>query len=95
LFFIPFKTRNGKDVFFKKKNRILNSGGVLMEPQQPGNKKLPDFDQLNDRVIADSPSTPSLVIKTNLDSKDATENNPYFHDKKTKDSEEFKAYFEE
>lgn len=66
-----------------------------MEPKQPGNKKIPDFDQLNDRVIVNSPSTPFLVIKTNLDAKDATENNPYYHDKETKDSREFRDYFEE
>ncbi|MDQ0198644.1 hypothetical protein [Neobacillus ginsengisoli] len=66
-----------------------------MEPKLPGNKKMPDFDQLNDRIIADRPSTPSLVIKTNLDAKDATENNPYNHDKEPKDPKEFRDYFEE
>ncbi|MCM2533390.1 hypothetical protein NDK43_14520 [Neobacillus pocheonensis] len=66
-----------------------------MEPRQPGNKKLPDFDQLNDRIIAETPSTPFLVIKTNLDSKDPTEKNPYYHEKETKDSKEFNGFFEE
>lgn len=66
-----------------------------MEPKQPGSKKLPDFDQLNDRIINESPSTPFLVIKTNLDPKDSTENNPYYYDKETKNPKEFKQYFEE
>jgi hypothetical protein len=38
-----------------------------MEPRQPGNNKLPDFDQLNDRIIVEQPSEPHLIIKTNLD----------------------------
>jgi hypothetical protein len=66
-----------------------------MEPKQPGNNKMPDFDQLNDRIIADRPSEITLVIKSNLDPKDSTENNPYYHDKETKDPKEFRAYFEE
>jgi hypothetical protein len=66
-----------------------------MEPRLPGNKKMPDFDQLNDRMIAETPSTPFLVIKTNLDAKESTENNPYYHDKETKDPKEFQEYFEE
>ena len=36
----------------------------MIEPQQPGNKNLPDFKELNDRVIAErSTSEPVLVIK--------------------------------
>lgn len=66
-----------------------------MEPKKPGKEQLPDFDSLNDRVIANSPTGPMLVIKTNLDAKDATENNPYFHDDETKDPKKFKDYFEE
>lgn len=66
-----------------------------MDPMKPGNKKTPDFDQLNDRVIMETPSMPSLVIKTNLDPKDSTENNPYFHGHGNKDSKKFKAFFEE
>lgn len=66
-----------------------------METNKPGSKKIPDFDSLNDRMIADSSSGPMLVIKTNLDSKDSTENNPYYHDKETKDPKKFRDYFEE
>lgn len=65
-----------------------------MEPKEPGNKKMPDFDSLNDRMIAESPTGPMLVIKTNLDAKDSSENNPYFQDK-TKDQKKFKDYFED
>ncbi|MEH7335545.1 hypothetical protein V7161_23260 [Neobacillus drentensis] len=66
-----------------------------MEPRQPGNKKIADFDQLNDRIIAESSSEPMLVIKTNLDPKDPTENNPYYHNEDVKNPKAFKEYFEE
>jgi hypothetical protein len=66
-----------------------------MEPRKPGNKNMPDFDQLNDRIIAESPSSPMLVIKTNLDPKDVTENNPYYHDTNVKNAKKIKDYFEE
>ncbi|MDQ6597008.1 hypothetical protein E2K98_00630 [Bacillus salipaludis] len=60
-----------------------------MNPKQPGNKKLPDFDKLNDRIIAERPSEPMLVIKTNLDSKNVKEENPYYHGENTKEFQEF------
>lgn len=66
-----------------------------MEPKQPGNSNMPDFDKLNDRIIAESPSGPMFVIKTNLDPKNVTENNPYYHNEMAKDPKEFKDYFEE
>jgi hypothetical protein len=66
-----------------------------MEPRKPGNKNMPDFDQLNDRIIADSSSSPMLVIKTNLDPKDVTENNPYYQDTEVKNAKRIKEYFEE
>jgi hypothetical protein len=66
-----------------------------MEPRQPGNKNMPDFDQLNDRIIAESSPTPMLVIKTNLDPKYATENNPYYQDTDVKNVKKIKEYFEE
>ena len=66
-----------------------------MEPRKPGNKNMPDFDQLNDRIIADSSSSPMLVIKTNLDTKDVTENNPYYQDTEVKNAKRIKEYFEE
>jgi hypothetical protein len=66
-----------------------------MEPRQPGNKNMPDFDQLNDRIIVENSPTPMLVIKTNLDPKDATENNPYYHDSEVKNAKKIKEYFAE
>lgn len=66
-----------------------------MEPRQPGNKKMPDFDHLNDRIIQERPSEPMLVIKTNLDPKDSTENNPYYHNDNVKNPKAFKEFFEE
>ena len=66
-----------------------------MEPRQPGNKKMPDFDQLNDRIILESTPTPMIVIKTNLDPKNVTENNPYYQDENVKDPKEAKNYFSE
>lgn len=65
-----------------------------MEPKQPGNPKMPDFHELTDRMIVEQPSQPMLVIKTNLDPKDSTENNPYDQNGNIKDPEEFKDYFE-
>lgn len=66
-----------------------------MEPRQPGNKKMPDFDQLNDRIIAESSSSPMLVIKTNLDPKDPSEENPYYRKEREKDSERMDHFFED
>ena len=66
-----------------------------MEPRQPGNKNIPNFNQLNDRIIAKSSPAPMLVIKTNLDPKDATENNPYYQEGEVKSPKAFKDYFEE
>ena len=66
-----------------------------MEPRQSGSKKMPDFDHLNDRIINETPETPFLVIKTNLDPKNSTVNNPYYHDEETKNPKEFRDYFEE
>ncbi|WHY68755.1 hypothetical protein [Neobacillus sp. SuZ13] len=66
-----------------------------MDPRQPGNKNMPDFDQLNDRIIAESSPSPMLVIKTNLDPQDATECNPYYNDTVVKNPKKVKDYFEE
>ncbi|PLT35062.1 hypothetical protein [Bacillus sp. V5-8f] len=49
-----------------------------MEPRQPGNKKLPDFKELNDRIIAEPSGSPRLVIQTNLDVENVEDENPYF-----------------
>jgi hypothetical protein len=66
-----------------------------MEPYQPGNNQLPDFNRLDDRIIAEQPSEPMLVIKSNIDPKDSLESNPYYHGKETKKPKEFKNFFEE
>ncbi|MDQ0213952.1 hypothetical protein J2S13_000347 [Oikeobacillus pervagus] len=63
-----------------------------MTAKKPGNPLLPDFKQLDDRMIAQHTTEPTIVIKTNLDPKDVTEENPYFQQKAT---DEFHDYFEE
>jgi len=68
----------------------------MTEPFQPGNKNLPDFNELNDRIIAENgTSGPTLVIKTNLDPKDLTVNNPYVQNEVKLDNEKLKDFFEE
>lgn len=66
-----------------------------MDPIKPGSKKLPDFEELDDRMIAGHTLGPTLVIKTNLDPENSTEDNPYFKNKAETDTEEFRDYFEE
>ncbi|PLR87529.1 hypothetical protein [Bacillus sp. V33-4] len=66
-----------------------------MEPNKKGNSSMPDFKELDDRVIGEPTDGPTLVIRTNLDTKDVTEENPYFENKKGQDEQEFRAYFEE
>ncbi|MEH7236538.1 hypothetical protein [Bacillus sp. JJ1562] len=68
-------------------------GGVILE-EKPGNQNLPDFKELNDRFIAEASDEPILVIKTNLDPKNATEDNPYYKESKSNE-EEFTSFFEE
>jgi hypothetical protein len=67
----------------------------VTEPQQPGSKQMPDFKELNDRMIADRPEGPFLAIKTNLDSKDATEDNPYYENKEQTNKQAFLDFFKE
>ncbi|HYK72127.1 MAG TPA: hypothetical protein VEV44_03190 [Pseudoneobacillus sp.] len=57
-------------------------------------QKMPDFDSLDDRLIAEQPSTPMLVIKTNLDPKDVTEENPYLSDGSKQETNKFRDFFE-
>ncbi|MBT2688755.1 hypothetical protein J7I93_11225 [Bacillus sp. ISL-47] len=66
-----------------------------MDPLKPGSKKMPDFEELDDRMIAQHTNEPMLVIKTNLDPKNSTEDNPYYQNKEETDTEEFRDYFEE
>lgn len=68
----------------------------MTDPHKPGSKKLPDFDKLTDRIIADTrTSGPSLVIKTNLDPENSTVDNPYYENKKLTDTKEFRDFFED
>lgn len=64
-----------------------------MEPRQPGNKKMPDFDELNDRMIAERSSSPMLVIKTNLDPENPSEKNPYYQKGNAQDKEAMDDFF--
>lgn len=81
-------------IFEKQPIRI--GGATLTNPKKPGSKKLPDFNKLTDRIIAETrTSGPSLVIKTNLDPQDSTVNNPYFENKKLTDTDEFRNFFED
>lgn len=63
-----------------------------MDRENMGNKDLPDFKQLNDRVIADSPSEPFLVLKTNLDPDEPSVENPYYQNAAT-NKKELNDYF--
>ncbi|MFE8699545.1 hypothetical protein ACFYKX_02790 [Cytobacillus sp. FJAT-54145] len=65
-----------------------------MDPKKPGNEKMPDFKQLDDRVIAEPTDAPTLVIKTNLDSNDVSEGNPYFEES-GKNKQALKDYFKD
>ena len=57
-----------------------------MDKQQ--GTQMPDFDRLNDRVIAEDSEMPSVSIKTNIDPKNVLEDNPYFDKSKTYSEEE-------
>ncbi|WP_409301035.1 hypothetical protein [Peribacillus sp. SCS-155] len=65
-----------------------------MEPRQPGNKNLPDFDKLNDRIIRDANQGPMLYIQTNLDKDNVKDDNPYIAENKQVDGE-LKEFFDE
>jgi hypothetical protein len=66
-----------------------NIGGVKMDKQND----LPDFNELTDRIIAEPTSSPTLVIKTNLDQENIEKENPYSTNKKI--SANFKNFFKE
>ncbi|HWO76257.1 MAG TPA: hypothetical protein VNM69_10235 [Bacillus sp. (in: firmicutes)] len=66
-----------------------------MEPRKPGSPNMKDFNELSDRVIAEGNKQPTLVIKTNLDPENATEENPYLENKLPDDPKEFEDYFKE
>ena len=54
-----------------------------------------DFKELSDRVIAEGNKQPTLVIKTNQDPENITEENPYLENKLPDDPKEFEDYFKE
>ncbi|GGD11330.1 hypothetical protein [Pontibacillus salipaludis] len=57
----------------------------------------PTFDELSDRFIGEANEQPSLSMKTNLDPKDVTKDNPYFDKTKKHTPEEiesFKKFFQ-
>ncbi|WP_088105833.1 hypothetical protein [Halalkalibacter urbisdiaboli] len=56
--------------------------------------QMPDFDKLTDRVINEPPTSPMFVMKTNLDSEDVSEDNPYFEGK-VKNEQALENYFEQ
>ncbi|WP_209124916.1 hypothetical protein [Alkalihalobacillus sp. BA299] len=66
-----------------------------MKKNKLGNQNIPDFDKLSDRIIAEPTNSPTIVMKTNLDPKSSTEENPYFTEKSQKHSKEFRQYFED
>jgi hypothetical protein len=66
-------------------------GGVKMDKKKQN--EMPDFDSLDDRFIEESPSSPMLVIKTNLDPKDSIIDNPYYTKSQT-DTKKFRKFFE-
>jgi hypothetical protein len=56
----------------------------------------PDFKELNDRVIQETPSGPFFSIKTNLDADNALEENPYAdHAKDKKEKQQIQNFFKE
>jgi hypothetical protein len=66
-----------------------------MDPIKPGSEKMPDFRELDDRLIAQHSSEPFLVIKTNLDPENSTIENPYYKNEKLTDRIAFESYFDE
>ncbi|WP_034761103.1 hypothetical protein [Rossellomorea vietnamensis] len=60
-----------------------------------GNKDMPDFNELNDRVIAEEPKGPFFAIKTNLDTQ-GVKDNPYATEKASPEQEErLQQFFED
>ncbi|MGD6967964.1 hypothetical protein FZC78_06840 [Rossellomorea vietnamensis] len=66
-----------------------------MEKDTDKKQRDPNFDSLDDRLIASRPSSPSLVIKTNLDQQNTEELNPYYQKENQKDPEKFQNFFKE
>ncbi|RFU71067.1 hypothetical protein D0469_03780 [Peribacillus saganii] len=66
-----------------------------MEPQKPGNPNMPDFKEMEDRVMAPRNAQPTLVIKTNLDPENPEEFNPYAQNSNKAEKDQFDNFFEE
>ncbi len=56
-------------------------------------KDLPDFAQLNDRIISAPPTGPFLAIRTNLDELPEETEDPYLHKNRSKDPDQTETFF--
>lgn len=63
-----------------------------MEKHTKGNEEMPNFDKLNDRIIAEASDSPKIQIKTNLDAKSVEEENPYAGDTSSLTDEEQRKF---
>lgn len=63
-----------------------------MKKNQKTDNGLQDFRELNDRIIAEPTDKPIFAIKTNLDPKEPTEENPYYQGESS-NKESFNNYF--
>ncbi|WP_425383152.1 hypothetical protein [Rossellomorea oryzaecorticis] len=62
---------------------------------EKGKKELPDFKQLDDRIIAEPPQGPFFEMKTNLDTPESSDN-PYISSETSDDEvEKIKRFFHE
>lgn len=60
-----------------------------------GNKEMPDFKELNVRIIAEEPKGPFFAIKTNIDTQ-GVKDNPYATEKASPEQEEkLQQFFED
>ncbi|MDL4839783.1 hypothetical protein [Aquibacillus rhizosphaerae] len=66
-----------------------------MAEKENKQKNLPDFDSLDDRLIAEPSTSPRIVAKTNLDVKSVKDENPYARNKiNDTDKRLFNEFFE-
>ncbi|WP_175986809.1 hypothetical protein [Bacillus sp. Marseille-Q1617] len=62
---------------------------------EKGKKELPDFKQLDDRIIAEQPQGPFFEMKTNLDTPKSNDN-PYISSETSNEEiEKIKRFFDE
>ncbi|MGR3762680.1 hypothetical protein [Rossellomorea sp. NS-SX7] len=62
---------------------------------EKGKKELPDFKQLDDRIIAEPPQGPFFEMKTNLDTQESTDNPYISSETSNEEMEKIKRFFEE